>query len=80
MQKWSELMKNKLFITDMGVCATSVIGGSEVTVGRYAVWSPVKNSTGHQAIEVSDDLESLMKKYSVPEERVCRLARSEASA
>lgn len=74
MQKWSELMNNKFFITDMGSSMTSVIDGSEVTVGRYAVWSPVKNSTGHQAIEVSDDLARLMEKYGVPEERVCRLA------
>lgn len=74
MQNWSELMENKLFITDMGVSMTSVIDGSEVTVGRYAVWAPVTNSTGHQAIEVSSDLISLMEKYGVPEERVCRLA------
>lgn len=74
MQKWSELMKNKPFITDMGVSRTSVIDGKEVTVGRYAVWSPVTNSTGHQVIEVSEDLDELKHKYNIPEERVCRLA------
>lgn len=74
MEKWSELMKNKPFITDMGVSRTSVINDEEVTVGRYAVWSPVSNSTGHQVVEVGEDLDELKRKYSIPEERVCRLA------
>lgn len=74
MEKWSELMKNKPFITDMGVSRTSVINDKEVTVGRYAVWSPVSNSTGHQVVEVGEDLDELKRKYSIPEERVCRLA------
>ena len=73
MQKWSELMKNKVFITDMGTSRTSIIDGKEVTVGRYAVWSPVTNSQSHQVIEVGEDLDQLKSKYSIPEERVCRL-------
>lgn len=74
MQDWNELMNGKAFITDLGVGKSTVINGEEVNMGQYAVWSPVTNSTGHQVIEVSDDLEALMRKYSIPEERVCRLA------
>lgn len=74
MQDWSELMKNKAFITDMGVSRTSVIDGKEVTVGRYAVWSPVTNSRSHQVVEVGENLDEFKRKYNIPEERVCRLA------
>lgn len=74
MQEWSELMKNKAFITDMGISRTSVIDGKEITVGRYAVWSPVTNSRSHQVVEVGEDLDELKRKYNIPEERVCRLA------
>lgn len=74
MQDWNELMSGKAFITDLGTGKTSVINGEEVSVGQYAVWSPVINSQGHQVIEVGSDLETLMKKYSIPEDRVCRLA------
>lgn len=74
MQDWNELMSGKTFITDLGVTKTSVINGEEVNIGQYAVWSPVTNSTGHQVIEVGSDLEVLMQKYTIPEDRVCRLA------
>lgn len=74
MQDWNELMSGKAFITDLGVTKTSVINGEEVNIGQYAVWSPVTNSTGHQVIEVGSDLEVLMRKYLIPEDRVCRLA------
>lgn len=74
MTDWSELMKNKVFITDLGKNQTAVIGEKEVAVGRYAVWSPSKNSRNHLIIEVGDNLETLQKKYSVPDNRVCRLA------
>lgn len=74
MTDWSELMKNKVFITDLGEKQTSVIGEKEVTIGRYAVWSPSANSRNHMIIEVGENLEALQKKYSVPDNRVCRLA------
>lgn len=76
MAEWSELMKYKTFITDLGENQTSVIGEKEVTVGRYAVWSPLQGSKNHQVIEVGEDLEALKSKYNIPEERVCRLAVS----
>lgn len=74
MPEWSELMKDKTFITDLGENQLSVVEEKEVTVGRYAVWSPLKGSKNHQVIEVGEELETLMQKYNIPEERVCRLA------
>ncbi len=74
MVKWSELMNGKAFITDLGENQTAIIDDEETIVGRYAVWSPVKNSSGHQVVEVSDRLEMLMEKYKIPNERVCYLA------
>lgn len=79
MQDWNELMDGKAFITDLGVGKKEVINGEEVSVGQYAVWSPVTNSTGHQVIEVSDNLEALMNKYSIPQERVLSLAANDRS-
>lgn len=73
--EWTELMKDKAFITDLGESQTSMVNGEEIVVGRYAVWSPVTNSTGHQVVEVSDSLEALMGKYKVPADRVCFLVQ-----
>lgn len=75
MLEWSELMKGKAFITDLGNNQTSVIDEKETVVGRYAVWSPVTNSTGHQVVEVSDNLETLMSKYKITDDRICYLVR-----
>lgn len=71
--EWSELMKNRTFITDVGESRTSLINGQEVIVGRYAVWSPVTNSESHQVIEVGDALDKLKQKYGIPDDRVCRI-------
>lgn len=76
MVKWEELMENKAFITDLGENQCSVIEKQEMIVGRYAVWSPLRNSKNHQVIEVGENLEYLRKKYQIPEDRVCRLAIS----
>ncbi|MDE7293290.1 MAG: hypothetical protein K2N72_02575 [Oscillospiraceae bacterium] len=74
MPEWSELMQDKFFITDLGEERTEEIGGEQVTVGRYAVWSPAKNAKQHTIVEVGSDLGTLKEKYSVPDERICRLA------
>lgn len=74
MGEWEKLMKDKVFITDLGESGSSVIGNQETVVGRYAVWSPLTNSKNHQVIEVGENLEYLRKKYRIPEDRVCRLA------
>lgn len=73
MAVWEELMKNKVFITDLGENQNAVIAEQNVTVGRYAVWSPITNSKSHQVIEVGETLEYLRQKYHVPEDRICRL-------
>ena len=75
MSEWSELMQNNFFITDLGAAQSAVIIGEQVTVGRYAVWSPAKNAKQHAIIEVGDDLEALQKKYSVSIERICRISK-----
>lgn len=73
MPEWNELMQNKFFITDLGAEQNALIGGAQVTIGRYAVWSPAKNSRQHAIVEVGSDLDALRKKYSVSDERICRL-------
>lgn len=74
MSQWEDLMQGKVFITDLGENQISVVNQQETVIGRYAVWSPVTNSTGHQIVEVDEDLDMLMSKYKIPEEMVCRLA------
>lgn len=76
MIKWEELMENRAFITDLGKSQNAVVQEQEMTIGRYAVWSPLTNSKNHQVIEVGENLEYLRKKYHIPEERVCHLAIS----
>ena len=73
MYEWSKLMGNSFFITDLGAPQAAVINNENVTVERYAVWSPSKNACRHAIVEVGGDLEELKKKYSVPDERICRL-------
>lgn len=74
MPEWNELMQNKFFITDLGTEQNTLIRGVQVTIGRYAVWSPSKNSCRHAIVEVGSDLDVLKKKYSVSDERICRIA------
>lgn len=74
MPEWNELMQNKFFITDLGAEQNTSIGGVQVTIGRYAVWSPSKNACQHAIVEVGSDLDVLKKKYSVSDERICRIA------
>lgn len=73
MSEWAKLMQNNFFITDLGVEQNYLIGGKQVSVGRYAVWSPSKNACQHAIVEVGSDLDMLKKKYSVPDDRICRL-------
>lgn len=72
MQQWSEMMNGRAFITDLGENRMSVIGGKEVTVGRYAVWSPMRNGDGHSVVEVGESLDELQQKYGIPADRICR--------
>ncbi len=74
MSEWNELMQNKFFITDLGGEQNTFIGDVQMTIGRYAVWSPLKNACRHAIVEVGSDLDALKKKYSVSDERICRIA------
>ena len=70
---WQNLTANKVFISDLGHTPIASVNDLNVPVGRYAVWSPVKNSSSHQVIEVSDDLHYLQTKYHVANELLLTL-------
>lgn len=73
--KWEELFKNKTFITDLRENQRVEDGeGSVSVVGRYAVWSPMKNSNNHCVIEVGDNLDFLKNKYNISDDRICILS------
>lgn len=69
-----ELFKGKIFITDLGASQLAENGNEKIEVGRYAVWSPLKDADGHRIVEVSDNLDMLKEKYGVNEDRVCVLS------
>lgn len=71
MEEWDCLMGGKAFITDLGKDHTVMVKEVEQTLGRYAVWSPMKGRDGHTIVEVSSDLTGLMCRYGIPVERVC---------
>lgn len=75
MLEWSELMQNKFFITDLGTEQSALVNDEQVKIERYAVWSPSKNARQHTIVEVGSSLHALQKKYSVSEDRVCRLVK-----
>ena len=75
MLEWSKLMQNKFFITDLGTEQNAIVSGEQITIGRYAVWSPSKNARQHTIVEVGSDLDALRKKYSVSGDRVCKLVK-----
>lgn len=75
MSEWGELMQNKFFITDLGEDQSAFVNGEQVTIERYAVWSPSNNARQHTIVEVGSGLDILQKKYSVSDDRVCRLVR-----
>ncbi len=66
MTQWEELMAGQTFITDLGV--------ERASVGRYAVWSPLQGGQGHAVVEVGQELDELMSRYRIPQDRVCVLA------
>lgn len=74
MEEWNAMMAGRTFITDLGAPRQTQSEGKQVTLGQYAVWSPLRGGDGHTIIEVGDDLEELMERYRVPAERVCTLA------
>ena len=63
MEQWEAMMGGKTFITDLGEERHAEINGVDTVVGRYAVWSPIRNASRHQ-----------VEKYQIPDSRVCVLA------
>ncbi|MFR0913097.1 MAG: hypothetical protein ACLSF6_10345 [Evtepia gabavorous] len=74
MEQWEAMMGGKTFITDLGEERHAEINGVDTVVGRYAVWSPIRNASRHQIVEVGCDLQALVEKYQIPDSRVCVLA------
>lgn len=74
MENWEELFEGKLFITDIGEALHTVVNGKEVSLGRYAVFSPNKGQPGHQAIEVGADVDVLARKYGISADCICVLS------
>ena len=70
-----ELTQGKVFISDISTENTTTINGNKVTIGRYAVWSPLKNKPGHMIIEVGNDLTQLQQKYNISDSLVFKFLR-----
>lgn len=71
--KLEEVFAGVLFISDLGETQTVENDGEEMSVGQYAVWAPIRGTTRHQIIEVSENLDYLMEKYNIPSDNVCTL-------
>lgn len=69
MKEWEAKNKGKCFISDIGESKSVAMAGCKSLLGRYAVWMPDEEN-GHQVVEMSDNIEQLMRKYEVPQERV----------
>lgn len=67
---WNSHMRMKFFITNLGTVPENLTVDG-VKMGRYAVWAPITNSESHQIVEVGDDLETLVQKYHVTNDRIC---------
>ena len=75
MEDWNSMMEAKVFINDLGRVREAEVSGQKTTLGRYAVWSPMRGAKGHAIIEVGDDLTNLMARYHVPADLVCVLTQ-----
>lgn len=72
--EWEEMFAGKFFISDLGVVQKIVLTDGQVSLMQYTAWAPVTSSDKHQIVEISCNLEHLMKKYDIPPERVCTVA------
>lgn len=73
METWKQLVGERSFISDLGKSHEAEIGGMKTEVGRYAVWVPVPGSGRHQVVEIGDDLNRLLEKYSISADMVLKL-------
>lgn len=70
-----ELTQGKVFISDISTENTTTINGNKVIIGRYAVWSPLKDKPGHMIIEVGNDLTHLQQKYNISDNLVFKFLK-----
>lgn len=70
-----ELTQGKVFISDISIENTTTINGNKVIIGRYAVWSPLKDKPGHMIIEVGNDLAQLQQKYNISDSLVFKFLK-----
>ena len=70
-----ELTQGKVFISDISTDNTTTINGNKVIIGRYAVWSPLKDKPGHMIIEVGNDLAQLQQKYNISDSLVFKFLK-----
>lgn len=70
-----ELTQRKVFISDISTENTTTINGNKVIIGRYAVWSPLKDKPGHMIIEVGNDLAYLQQKYNISDNLVFKFLK-----
>lgn len=70
-----ELTQGKVFISDISTENTTTINGNKVIIGRYAVWSPLKDKPGHMIIEVGNDLVQLQQKYNISDSLVFKFLK-----
>lgn len=75
MMQLEETFRGEAFITDLGRGVTATVDGEEKKLGRYAVFAPCQDGEHHQPVEVGSSLKRLQRKYGVPDERVCRMAK-----
>ena len=70
-----ELTQGKVFISDIPTENTTTINGNKAIIGRYAVWSPLKDKPGHMIIEVGNDLTHLQQKYNISDNLVFKFLK-----
>lgn len=77
MEDWATRNKGKRFITDLGNEQTKEVDGKLVTMGRYAVWSPIEGADNHCIVEVGTDCGELQKKYGINAAMIYYLQKKE---
>lgn len=71
--EWEEMFSGKCFITDLGEKQQVEHEGESLEFGQYAVWAPFEGDSHHKIVEVGENLQELMSKYEISEDRVCIL-------
>ena len=80
---WKRVASGDKFIVDAGntqILTPADKSQAPVNVGRYGVWAFDQSKGKHQVIESGDDLESLMAKHGVPQERVIPISKMRGAA